>query len=116
MLLTTFGSGLNLLFSLRAPSIIITSMIALLIAYPLGVGWAKVMPTRTFSTFGSQWSLNPGPFSLKEHALIVIMANASFGSGFAYFADTLTAQRAFYGQNFGKLYPSFQKPRLRLTE
>lgn len=84
-------------------------MIALLVAYPLGVGWAKIMPTRPFSTLGFHWSLNPCPFSVKEHALIVIMANASFGSGFAYFADTLTAQRAFYGQNFGKIYFSPEK-------
>ena len=76
-------------------------MIALLIAYPLGMGWAKVMPCRTLSTFGRRWSLNPGPFTVKEHSLIVIMAIASFGSGFAYFADKLAAQRAFYGQNFG---------------
>ena len=72
-----------------------------LVAYPLGVGWAKVMPSRTCKTFGVQWSLNPGPFNLKEHGLIVIMANAAIGNGVGYFTDTIVAQRGFYGQDFG---------------
>ncbi|KUJ16094.1 small oligopeptide transporter [Mollisia scopiformis] len=101
MLLNTIASGLNALFSMRAPTLTITSIVAQLVAYPLGVGWSKVMPSRTFNTCGLRWSLNPGPFNLKEHGLIVIMANAAFGSGVAYFTDTLVAQRGFYGQNFG---------------
>jgi OPT family oligopeptide transporter len=72
-----------------------------MVAYPLGVGWAKVMPSRIFHTFGATWTLNPGPFNIKEHGLIVIMANAAFGNGVAYFTDTLVAQRGFYAQNFG---------------
>lgn len=99
--MTTVGSGLNILFSLRSPSITITSIVAQLVAYPIGCGWAKVFPNKEFKTFGVRWNLNPGPFNLKEHALITIMANVSFGNGFGYFADTLTAQRGFYGQDFG---------------
>jgi OPT family oligopeptide transporter len=59
------------------------------------------MPSRNFRTFGLQWSLNPGAFNVKEHGLIVIMANAAFGTGAGNFTDTITAQRGFYGQNFG---------------
>jgi hypothetical protein len=59
------------------------------------------MPSRKFKAFGQEWSLNPGPFNIKEHALIVIMANASFGGGVAYFTDTIQAQKAFYHQDFG---------------
>lgn len=59
------------------------------------------MPSHTFTTFGQRWSLNPGPFNLKEHGLIVIMANAAFGNGVGYFTDTILAQRGFYGQDFG---------------
>jgi OPT family oligopeptide transporter len=72
-----------------------------LVAYPLGVGWTMIMPNRAFKTFGLQWNLNPGPFNLKEHGIIVIMANAAFGNGVGYFTDTIVAQRGFYGQNFG---------------
>jgi OPT family small oligopeptide transporter len=101
LLLTTISSGLNSLFSLRAPTLTISSIVVQLVAYPLGYGWSKIMPSRTFRTFGLQWSLNPGPFNFKEHGLIVIMANAAIGNGVAYFTDTIVAQRGFYGQDFG---------------
>jgi hypothetical protein len=89
MLMTTIGSGLNMLFSLRSPSITITSYVAQLIVYPVGLAWDKVMPNRQHTTFGVKWNLNPGPFNFKEHAMIVIMANASFGNGAGYFTDIL---------------------------
>jgi len=101
MLLTTLGSGLNALFTLRAPAITITSIVAQLVAYPLGVGWAMIFPNKEFTTFGVKWNLNPGPFNFKEHTLIVIMANASFGGGAGYFTDTIAAQQGFYNQDFG---------------
>ena len=101
MLLVTIASGLNALFSLRAPALTITSIVVQLVAYPLGVGWAAIMPKKVFRSFGMDWSFNPGPFNMKEHGLIVIMANAAIGNGAGYFIDTLVAQRGFYGQNFG---------------
>ncbi|EFW21593.1 hypothetical protein D8B26_001765 [Coccidioides posadasii str. Silveira] len=104
LFLTTVGAGLNSLFSLRAPSIVVSSMVALLLAHPLGLGWTKVMPNRKINIFGSEWDLNPGPFNLKEHALIVIMANASIGNGVAYFTDTVQVQIAFYNADFGWLW------------
>ncbi|KAI9935047.1 hypothetical protein ASPWEDRAFT_668502 [Aspergillus wentii DTO 134E9] len=101
LVLATIGSGLNTLFSMRQPYIIIPSYVAQVVAYPIGMGWAKVMPKKKLRVFGIQCNLNPGPFSKKEHALIVIMANATFGGGFAYATDVLLAQRAFYKQRFG---------------
>jgi hypothetical protein len=61
----------------------------------------QVMPTRTFTTFGYKWSLNPHPFNMKEHTIIVVMANASFAGGAAYATDILLAQEVFYKQFFG---------------
>ncbi|KAL1964858.1 hypothetical protein VTN77DRAFT_6360 [Rasamsonia byssochlamydoides] len=101
MLLATIGSALNMLFSMRDPYIVIPSYVAQVVAYPIGVAWAKWMPAIEFSFFGIRGNLNPGPFSKKEHALIVIMANATFGGGAAYATDVLLAQRAFYKQRFG---------------
>ena len=72
------GSGVNILFSMRAPSIYLSTLIAQLVAYPIGNMWGKYMPNRTFTTFGIEWELNPGPFTIKEHTLITIMANVSF--------------------------------------
>ncbi|PYH78790.1 small oligopeptide transporter [Aspergillus uvarum CBS 121591] len=101
MIFATIGSALNMLFSMRNPYIVIPSYVAQVVAYPVGVAWAKFMPNKQLSLFGRQFNLNPGPFSKKEHALIVIMANATFGGGAAYATDVLLAQRAFYKQSFG---------------
>ncbi|KAJ5054400.1 uncharacterized protein L3040_000674 [Drepanopeziza brunnea f. sp. 'multigermtubi'] len=96
------GASVNTLFSLRAPSIGLGALIAQIIAWPLGHGWAKVMPTRRYNTFGLKWSLNPGPFNIKEHTIIVVMASVSFSA--AYATDIILAQIAFYKQDFGLLF------------
>ncbi|KAK3176727.1 hypothetical protein OEA41_008052 [Lepraria neglecta] len=101
ILLTTIASGLNALFALRQPAITITSLTVQLVAYPLGVAWHRAMPSRQFRLFGRSFSLNPCPFNMKEHTIIVVMANVNVAGGVAYATDTLTAQRGFYHQNFG---------------
>ena len=77
ILLTTIASGLNALFALRQPAITITSLTVQLVAYPLGVGWYYAMPKRRFRLFGKSFTLNNGPFNMKEHTIIVIMANVN---------------------------------------
>jgi OPT family small oligopeptide transporter len=107
MLFATIGSALNMLFSMRQPYIVIPSYIAQVVAYPVGKAWERFMPNKKFKFFGIECNLNPGVFSKKEHALVVIMANATFGGGAAYATDVLLAQRAFYGQNFGWAFEIF---------
>ena len=77
ILLTTIASGLNALFALRQPALTITSLTVQLVAYPLGVGWYYAMPKRRFYLFGRSFTLNNGPFNMKEHTIIVIMANVN---------------------------------------
>ena len=77
MLLTTIASGLNALFALRQPAITINSLTVQLVAYPLGVGWYYAMPKRKFRLFGKSFTLNNGPFNMKEHTIIVVMANVN---------------------------------------
>lgn len=77
MLLTTIASGLNALFALRQPAITITSLTVQLVAYPLGVAWYQAMPKRKFRLFGKSFTLNNGPFNMKEHTIIVVMANVN---------------------------------------
>lgn len=96
------GASMNTLFSLRAPSIGLGALIAQIIAWPIGHAWAKVMPTHQFNTFGLRWSLNPGPFNIKEHSIIVVMAGVAFSV--AYATDILLAQLVFYKQDFGLLF------------
>lgn len=107
LLFATIGSALNMLFSMRQPYIVIPSYIAQVVAYPVGKAWEKFMPAKKFKFFGIDCNLNPGVFSKKEHTLVVIMANATFGGGAAYATDVLLAQRAFYGQKFGWAFEIF---------
>ncbi|OLL23475.1 Sexual differentiation process protein isp4 [Neolecta irregularis DAH-3] len=100
IMLVVAGTSLNTLFLLREPVFVIGPFIALLIAYPCGRLWERVMPTHTFTTFGYRWSLNPGPFNYKEHTLITIMANASF-SGVAMAVEVILTQRIHFSQSFG---------------
>ena len=78
------------------PSIYISGVIGQLVCFPLGRGLAAILPARRFNTFGYIWSLNPGPFSVKEHVCITIMINSA-GIG-PYSANVVLAQRVLYGQ------------------
>ena len=69
---TTLGSGINMLLSLRRPSIVITSIVAQLLSFPVGVAWGRWMPKWKVTAFGHTVHLNPGPFNIKEHTLIVV--------------------------------------------
>ena len=84
LLFTTLGSGLNMLFSMRAPQLIISSLVAQLVAWPVGLAWQYALPNRQFKIGRLKFNLNPGPFNMKEHTVIVVMANCTFGTGAAY--------------------------------
>ncbi|KAL2849587.1 small oligopeptide transporter, OPT family [Aspergillus pseudoustus] len=86
ILFTIIGSGLNQFFSLRQPSVTISALVAQLVAYPIGCAWARWIPLG--------W-LNPDrSFNIKEHGLITIMANVSFGSAAA--TQVIEAMVKFY--------------------
>jgi hypothetical protein len=99
MCLVVLGASMNTLFSLRQPSISIGPLIAQIISWPLGHGWAKWVPNKRMAIFGHIIELNPGPFNIKEHSIIVVMAGVSFSV--AYATDIILAQLVFYKQNFG---------------
>ncbi len=80
MLLTTIGTGINMFFAPRYPGISVSASAAQVVAYPFAKAMEKFLPTKQWTMFGRQWSLNPGPFSQKEHMLITVMANVSFGT------------------------------------
>ncbi|KAI1048280.1 hypothetical protein LB506_002871 [Fusarium annulatum] len=102
LMLITLGAAMNTLFSLRQPSISIGPLIAQIVAWPMGHGWSKFVSNREFNTFGITWTLNPGPFNVKEHAIIVVMASVSFSV--AYATDIILAQVVFYKQDFGLVF------------
>ncbi|KAL5343556.1 OPT oligopeptide transporter protein-domain-containing protein [Aspergillus crustosus] len=86
IIFTIVGSGLNQFFSLRQPSVKISALVAQLVAYPIGCAWARWMPLG--------WLNSDRHFNIKEHALITIMANVSFGSAAA--TQVIEAMVKFY--------------------
>jgi hypothetical protein len=57
---------------------------------------AAKLPKKQVSIPFTKWSfsLNPGPFSMKEHVLITIFANCGAGGVYAVYIITIT--KAFY--------------------
>jgi OPT family oligopeptide transporter len=88
ILFVFLGAGVNEFFSLRYPGVKIVSLVAELLAFPLGMFLAKILPISRF---------NPDRhFNIKEHALVTIMSNVSFGFGAADSTNIIQAAR-FYG-------------------
>ncbi|KAJ6505537.1 OPT oligopeptide transporter [Mycena sanguinolenta] len=90
--------GLNQFFFFRFPGVTITGIVAQLLSFPCGRAAAAYVPN--WRIFGI--SLNPGPFTVKEHVLITIMA--SVGAGSAYATDIIAVQRVYYNQTYNFSY------------
>ncbi|PNX76820.1 oligopeptide transporter 4-like protein [Trifolium pratense] len=82
-------SYLNTFFQYRTQPLLVTMISVQVATLPIGRFMEKVLPTKKFRIIGfgeREFSLNPGPFNMKEHALISIFGNAgaAFGNGSAY--------------------------------
>ncbi|KAF9205239.1 hypothetical protein BGZ49_004309 [Haplosporangium sp. Z 27] len=64
-----------------------------LVTYTIGAIMARVLPTGSTSIFSYSISLNPGPFNIKEHAMIGIAVSTA--SNNAYAIDILAAMDLF---------------------
>ncbi|KII86303.1 hypothetical protein PLICRDRAFT_114715 [Plicaturopsis crispa FD-325 SS-3] len=90
--------GLNQFFFFRYPAVSIGPLVAQLVSFPVGQLWARFLPRTSFLGF----SINPGPFTIKEHVLITIMAGV--GAGSAYATDIIAVQRVYYDQTYSFAY------------
>ncbi|KAI9206271.1 OPT oligopeptide transporter protein-domain-containing protein [Polychytrium aggregatum] len=70
-------STVNVVLSFRTNAFSIPAYVAVIISYPIGIFLSKVVPDVRFRCLGYENSLNPGPFSIKEHVLIYIMSNSA---------------------------------------
>lgn len=99
--LSTIAGGANILFSFRYPAPSVAPVVVQLITYPLGKIMAAVLPTHVFTLpkwlGGGQWSLNPGMFNIKEHALVAIAVNASVPQAYCIACLTTLQSDQFYG-------------------
>ncbi|KAH7162194.1 OPT oligopeptide transporter protein-domain-containing protein [Dactylonectria estremocensis] len=99
---TIGGTAIQQFFSLRMPSIAISTYVVQLLSMPLGVLMAKWLPEKVFRLGPWSFMLNPGPFSQKEHILIAMMSNVAFGghSTGAYIVSIIQVLKLdrFYGE------------------
>ncbi|KAL0945618.1 hypothetical protein HGRIS_014773 [Hohenbuehelia grisea] len=98
MMWNILASGVNQFLSFHNPPAGLSGILICLVSYPMGRAWAKWMPR--WSIMGLP--LNPGPFNIKEHVLILIIS--SVNSDAAYANDIFAVQRLVYGQNFNFIY------------
>ncbi|CAO1630872.1 unnamed protein product [Sympodiomycopsis kandeliae] len=95
-------SGVNQLLYFRYPSVTITGLVVQLVCYPFGKALEKILPRRAFKTPFGKFSLNPGPFNIKEHAVISIMATVVYQR--AYATDIFIVQKQLYNQDWPFIY------------
>lgn len=71
--------------------------------YPFGKLLAYSLPIRIWILprwlSSIKFSLNPGPFNIKEHTVIIMMANISVAPAYALYMTVST--ELYYGQNYG---------------
>ena len=93
---------LNQFFGYRQNALYISSVSAQIAVLPLGKFMAASLPRKEIRIPATKWSfsLNPGPFNLKEHVLITIFANS--GSNSVYAVNIITIVKAFYHR---KIHP-----------
>lgn len=73
------------------------------VSYPLGKFAAYIMPIRSWTLprflGGRQFSLNPGPFNIKEHTIICVMGNIAMSPAYGLYA--VVSSELWYGKDFG---------------
>lgn len=99
LILVIIGTGLNQFFAPRLPGIYLSVTFAQMIAFPLGCLMARLLPTRVFRFGKYSFTFNPGPFNMKEHMLISIMANASWGGAYASDMIAVLRVKEFYNND-----------------
>lgn len=90
----------NQLFDIRQPAIRIMSNVAQLLAYPIGKAAERWLPDVGFTLFGVRHSLNPGPFSKKEHMLITIMANVAYNTPYTNYIIWVQYLPQYFNQTY----------------
>ncbi|KAF7956268.1 hypothetical protein EAE96_005188 [Botrytis aclada] len=90
------GCGISSFYYFKPYYMNLTSYAVQLLSWGMGTLMAAYLPKRVFNTFGYKWSLNPGPWNAKEHALVVV---AYWGSCYtAYGLGPLSAMELYYGR------------------
>ena len=86
----------NTIFAFRTNAFICTPSISVLLSYPIGVVWS-LLPKSAL--------LNPGPFSIKEHIIVWVIASSA-SSALAYGVDNVVGQHMFLNDPSATFWPS----------
>lgn len=93
-------AGVNQFFGLRYPSLSLGYVVAQLLVFPIGRAWEKLprwrVPLGRFT-----FDINPGRFSIKEHALIVICVSISASTAYASGSLVAITSPVYWGQDYG---------------
>ncbi|KAH9804310.1 Oligopeptide transporter 1 [Citrus sinensis] len=89
----------NQFFGYRQNQLSVGSVSAQILVLPIGKLMAATLPTKQMRVPFTKWSfsLNPGPFNLKEHVLITIFAGC--GASGVYAVNIITIVKAFYNRS-----------------
>ncbi|KAI8909028.1 OPT oligopeptide transporter protein-domain-containing protein [Gorgonomyces haynaldii] len=79
-------------FFFRLNDITLSSLFHIVVSYPMGISFAKVLPHKLFGVV-----VNPGPFSIKEHTLIVIIASSAVSM--SYGMIVIITKSLFYSES-----------------
>lgn len=116
LILCMIASAMNVFFNFRQPAPQVVPLVLVLVSYPIGKLAAFCLPIRPFHVWlplplpqrfgGRGWrgvdctfSLNPGPWNIKEHALVYIMANVAVGNPYAL--NAIVVAEIFYQIKLG---------------
>lgn len=64
-----FMAALNIVGTFRDIPLVIPTSLASILTYPMGIFLARILPSHSL--------INPGPFSIKEHVLVYIIASSA---------------------------------------
>lgn len=94
------GSGVSQFFEPRQPPISLPASLLQLLLLPCGKIMAAVLPNWGFTFRGKRYSINPGPYTIKEQILVTIMFNIT--NSLAYINSQIYVQRLpkFYGNEW----------------
>ncbi|KAG7452993.1 OPT oligopeptide transporter [Guyanagaster necrorhizus] len=99
--LSAFSAVLATIYTFKPQNASVSQLFCLIIAYVLGTGMHGVIPSSGYWRY-----LNPGPFNIKEHTAIVIMASTA--ANIALAMENIAAMDLFYDLQLNGAVAIFQ--------
>mmetsp|Transcript_4512 Transcript_4512/g.12495 ORF Transcript_4512/g.12495 Transcript_4512/m.12495 type:complete len:706 (+) Transcript_4512:62-2179(+) len=97
--LTFVWSFVNQMGNYRTVNFSVDTTVAILVSYPILFVLSKVVPSFKLKLFGIVLDTNPGPFNMREHAMM--SCAMSDAASTAYVANTLWTMENDFGRNLG---------------